>query len=662
YDCLNSALPYCRHHAEPEEWVWYDQNPIPVSVSLTSSVGECLEEEQGDGWYHFNQRWQVLSSPVAPLAARVGLHRSRSEAIDVEYVLIDGGGATGATIAERYGCGSDLIDGCLEGEEEYLGGLRIPSWLAMGGTLFEIPVKPKSGGRRAGPGRIPWDGDGDLAGGGGPPARNETDGETRWRFRYKQDTPRSFVPLGDVADPGKPAATLSYRLEAVPEYAADRATLTFATASSAFPGIATNYRADAPGNEDDVAYRVTYQRLGAPMEVKLAETGAFAYPELEVGSVAPVFRDAGFRVPMHYARGSTSEESRETLETAVIEASTTDFGAHGHFAVQVDVEGEKSYVGLPAGMGGTAKELLQLPRDDDRSGLPDAGWTADGVTSPIADRPDMREDLDGNPPAAGDPAAGLVGDGFTAYEEFRGFVAYKRFVRTSPERKDLFVAAFLGSADGRRYDVAPELASEAIALLSPRWGLAVRELWGEDNREFLFHEKPRILVNPRWETALGRAPQGGVYVWFTNSYAREAGCPPTLPRIGSTLWPSAGGPRNPNTVIRSQIHLYAITCISPPTSSETALSEPHDIEAMTFTVAHEVGHAIGAAHYRQPGSPACPVDDPCPEADRESAMVTNFLPRTSSLTHPRWQAILGEGLPADAEDRAQVRLHGESRE
>ncbi|MBI2568650.1 MAG: hypothetical protein HYV63_16635 [Candidatus Schekmanbacteria bacterium] len=662
YDCLNAALPYCRRRAEPEEWVWYDKQPIPVSVSLTSSVGECLEEEQGDGWYHFNQRWQVLSGPVGPLAARVGLHRSRSEAIDVEYVWIDGGGATGATIAERYGCGSDLVDGCLESEEEYLGGLRIPNRVAMGGTLFEIPVKPRSGGRRGGPGSIPWDGDGDLAGSGGPPARDATDGETRWRFRYKQDTPRSFLPLGDVGDPGKPATTQSYRLEAVPKFAADRATLTFATASTVFPGIATNYPADAPGNEDDVVYRVTYQGNGGPMEVTLEESSAFAYPDLEASSVSPVFREASFNVPMRYARGATPEDDRQALETAVIEASTTDFGAHGHFAVQVDVEGEKTYVGPPAGGDSSAKELRQLPRDDDRSGLPDAGWAADGVPTPIADRPDVREDVDADPPASGEPAEGVVGDGFTAYEEYRGFVTNRRFVRTSPERKDLFVAPLIHESVPRVPDIAPELASSAVALLSPRWGLAVHELFRKDNSEFSFSERPSILVKPRWETALGRARQGGIYLWFTNQYFQGDGCGSSLPRIGSTLWPNASGPRNLNTVGRSYIHLYAITCISPQTSSETALSEPHDEEAMTFTVAHEVGHAIGAAHYRQPGSPGCPDNDPCAEANRESAMVTNFLTRTSSLTDPHWQAILGNGLPADDEDRLQVRLHGNSRD
>ncbi|MBI2571034.1 MAG: hypothetical protein HYV63_28855, partial [Candidatus Schekmanbacteria bacterium] len=31
-----------------------------------------------------------------------------------------------------------------------------------------------------------------------------TEGLTRWRFRYRNDTPRSFVPLGDVAAPGQP--------------------------------------------------------------------------------------------------------------------------------------------------------------------------------------------------------------------------------------------------------------------------------------------------------------------------------------------------------------------------------------------------------------------------------------------------------------------------
>ncbi|MBI2570854.1 MAG: hypothetical protein HYV63_27950, partial [Candidatus Schekmanbacteria bacterium] len=152
------------------------------------------------------------------------------------------------------------------------------------------------------------------------------------------------------ADPGRPAAALTYRIEAVPKYAADRASLTLATASTVFPGIATNYPAVAPGSEDDVAYRITYGPSAAPMEVALAPTGAFAYPELEARHLSPLFRDASFRVPMRYARGATPEDDREALETLAIEASTTDFGAHGHFAIQVDVEARKATSGsLPGG-------------------------------------------------------------------------------------------------------------------------------------------------------------------------------------------------------------------------------------------------------------------------------------------------------------------------
>ncbi|MBI2565488.1 MAG: hypothetical protein HYV63_00465, partial [Candidatus Schekmanbacteria bacterium] len=369
YDCLNSAVPYCRHHAEPEDWVWYDKNPIPVR--LPEFGGSLLPPPRRTrGLGVVRQESDPRFGVPDELGRRMPGRGRGGRLVSLQPAL------AGAVQRGRAARGEGRPAPLAVGSDRRRVRVDRRRWGDGGDDRREVRLRQRSGrrgGRRGPPGSVPWDGDGDLPGSDGPPARDETDGETRWRFRYRNETPRSFVPLGDIAAPGRPAAALTYRIEAVPKFAADRAKLTFATASTAFPGIATNYPADARGSEDDVQYRVTYERGGEPMELALGSASGFAHADLLESHVAPLFWKPSFTVPMRYQRGGPLEESRDTLETVRIEASTTDFGAHGHFAVQVDVEGEKSYVGLAARGSAPAKELLQLPLDNDKTGFPDDG-------------------------------------------------------------------------------------------------------------------------------------------------------------------------------------------------------------------------------------------------------------------------------------------------
>ncbi|MBI2567402.1 MAG: hypothetical protein HYV63_10255 [Candidatus Schekmanbacteria bacterium] len=697
YDCLNSALSYCRHGTEPEEWVWYEKDPLPVSVSLTSTRGQCLVEEEGDGWSHVTDTYKVLDRPVDNLEARVGLHRSRSEAIDVEYIWVNGsyggGFASGATVARTFACGNhgDLY-GCEEGEEEYLGGLRIPHWLAGNGAFFEIPVAPSGGARRGGPGSVDWEGDGSATNDDGETAQDATEGETRWKFRYRNDTPRNFLPSGDPAQPGKPAATVSYGIEAVPKYAAERAKLTFATASTAFPGIATNFPADSPGSEDDVSYRITYQQGGAPREVALSSTGVFAYPQLAYRHVAPLFWDAGLAVPMRYATGSTPEDSREALETAVIEASTTDFGAHGHFAVEVEVEGEKSYVGLPAGAGGPAKELLQLPRDNDLNGFPDAGWDvlADWETNQtvhVSDAGlDWAADLDGDPaPDDQPPAAGRLGDGLTTYEEFRGFVVRDHHRRTHPGWKDYFV--FVKEPDDELYYGAGFLIGSGVTIhrvdadehASKRInGNGKGVLPGHHDQDLAFIEVVRGYFEPE-KTTYGKTfsltgsndvPNATLYSEvYLSAFVDGAIIPPPGRTLTTQFVPGIGdhlitgleakwyryadgdssplelivGPHEgsgPVAAVRAGDDVYAEVAepFTPPPGSRYHIlrTEEHKHDQVRKVIGHEGGHSIHIIHYAYYAVP--------PENGNPTLMATE------SLLYPP-PRVFG---PADL---GQVRLH-----
>ncbi len=85
---------------------------------------------------------------------------------------------------------------------------------------------------------------------------------------------------------------------------------------------------------------------------------------------------------------------------------------------------------------------LRVPADKDGNGLPDAGWRV-GPSRLLINSASLRgdEDLDTDPSASGPPPQGILGDGLTAFEEFRGFMIANSYQRLDPARKDLFFVA-----------------------------------------------------------------------------------------------------------------------------------------------------------------------------------------------------------------------------
>jgi hypothetical protein len=131
------------------------------------------------------------------------------------------------------------------------------------------------------------------------------------------------------------------------------------------------------------------------------------------------------------------------------------------------------------------------------------------------------DDLDADPP--GKP--GVDGDGFTAYEEYRGFCWGGRLFSTEPARKDLFV---------RREPIAVE-AGAGLAHFAELSGLDVHvSLRAEELPQALQH---RRVVNVNRNAGATCGPQTALYVRSTllrerfNDLIRSGSRPANVPAI-----------------------------------------------------------------------------------------------------------------------------------
>jgi hypothetical protein len=139
----------------------------------------------------------------------------------------------------------------------------------------------------------------------------------------------------------------------------------------------------------------------------------------------------------------------KALKEYTINIGARDFGAYGFLNSLAALNNKPGYESVPVNYAdfphptrtvnnpkSYKDNRVSIPRDIDNNHIADGGWPAiGGVTVP--DPANNKEDDDNTP--NGD---GYNGDGFTAYEEYRGFKTVTNGVahgRTNTARKDLFV-------------------------------------------------------------------------------------------------------------------------------------------------------------------------------------------------------------------------------
>lgn len=237
------------------------------------------------------------------------------------------------------------------------------------------------------------------------------------------------------------------------------------------------------------------------------------------------------------------------LPSAWILLECFDFGAHANVQVYADLADGRVITGHLRD-GETKQYLIPIP-DRPLGSLVARKWRDDnGVTGPDSD------DVDAEP--EGD---GQKGDGFSVYEEYRGFRVNEAHVAPDPRIKNLFV---------RNKNASPTAAAcrsiEKMTAVGGKNGLRIYD-------ELLSEEwHPSRIINPNRSASSPRSsdePQHGILVQ-TNASA------------------SAG-------VIYSYADKIDDDGPKRPKNYDSVLVHPADLDVMT--VAHEITHAIGVHHH-----------------------------------------------------------------
>lgn len=130
--------------------------------------------------------------------------------------------------------------------------------------------------------------------------------------------------------------------------------------------------------------------------------------------------------------GQTAEHvGSDTSATVVV--SAYDYGAYGDITVTADLADGRTITGH---VTGKAPGPVLLPKRDPSSKIADA-WKQQNGAAGRSDSADDDEQPAGN---------GFDGDGFTLYEEYRGFVSNGAHIRTDPTVKDVFIVNRIGAS------------------------------------------------------------------------------------------------------------------------------------------------------------------------------------------------------------------------
>lgn len=283
------------------------------------------------------------------------------------------------------------------------------------------------------------------------------------------------------------------------------------------------------------------------------------WPRLAADSAGTPKEDPEFDLRFDPAGGKLTNANGQELDVDQIEETADhtfrahatiqafDFGGYGDLLVSAEFDDGGIVYGQLKGKGDT---LIPLPKRRPGSVIADVyreKWKCDDA-----------DQLDNDPEPKGD---GNSGDGFSTYEEYRGFICNGRHLRTRPGTKDLFVVNKLG-----------DVAIEGIARFELATGLEVHE---ETLPAELTEDR---VANPNRSAKSPRTSQELQHGLLVDLRTEKDGV--SEAEIGEGVW-------RPKNVKRVAISASLVD----GAASDAGADE------LAGTVAHELSHGCGVRHH-----------------------------------------------------------------
>jgi hypothetical protein len=293
-------------------------------------------------------------------------------------------------------------------------------------------------------------------------------------------------------------------------------------------------------------------------------------------------------------------ESKGNESDVNVDLTAMDFGAHGEVVALVRSPCGGAWIQVPVEGTGASGIAIPYGVDADRNVIPDQYKQYAGLAS------DSDEDAEPN-------RTGTSGDGFTAFEEYRGFMRVKSSVtncnsrvalehtRTNPGRKDLFIHA----TDPLLWRAAMHFKSPSgldVHMLCPQEPIGLPQLNEAAEGRWL----PRV-VNRTSGFARGLTGHAGEKLtldlpqhWLRVVNEPVAGLYGRSIRISDTEY---GPPRNVDRVavdvagIREAVRMRRYRIATGPGVDPDAARQMTFEHMVLLITWHELGHSVGIQHH-----------------------------------------------------------------
>ncbi|MDB5304374.1 MAG: hypothetical protein JWM97_1923, partial [Phycisphaerales bacterium] len=255
------------------------------------------------------------------------------------------------------------------------------------------------------------------------------------------------------------------------------------------------------------------------------------------------------------AKGQIAHTAKGDFDRSAVKISCFDHGAFGQLKVTAEMDDGELIVGHLAGKADQTR--LLIPKRSPGSNIADYWKETAGVKN-LADDDDSEKS-----PAAGTTA----GDGFTLYEEYRGFMENGKYFKGDPKKVDFFVRNYIGA------DAAP-----GINLFEDLTGAAVH--YRLKDTEF---DKEKRVMNVNHAKGAHAVDQHGIYLVTAPAFDGA-----------QTVFSKAGVRGRPVITMRIEVQPRE-AATSTMTNENAQVSDA--VFAYDRAVTHELVHSVGGEHH-----------------------------------------------------------------